>query len=308
MSEPAVWGGARPGLAWLQSADGASQGRSVTRDSETPGLTLIHHTRGHLVFRFFLSKKFTRNHQDGKRLRYIKLHSDLTFPEQHLSCMCLFNLTFFSWTFVFLVSVFQNPSCDHCSLSVPDQIFVLATSYLLLLWLSLLHEPIFSTHILISNLCECWYLSIMLIYPPFLCWNISWKGSYHYWDYLLLDNDFVRTWYTYFLWCNIINDKSPMYQNQNNWHWKYFTFVLWCFHSILFLFVSCKRDVDRLFYQMWFVKLSLSKWHNLIFFRRKFSLCFPWHYFIVFVNNIIENAQILKIYIPVMSDQFWTTF
>ena len=57
---------------------------------------------GHLVFRFFLSKKFTRNHQDGKRLRYIKLHSDLTFPEQHLSCMCLFNLTFFSWTFVFL--------------------------------------------------------------------------------------------------------------------------------------------------------------------------------------------------------------
>ncbi len=102
VSEPAVWGGARPGLAWLQSADGASQGRSVTRDSETPGLTLIHHTRGHLVFRFFLSKKFTRNHQDGKRLRYIKLHSDLTFPEQHLSCMCLFNLTFFSWTFVFL--------------------------------------------------------------------------------------------------------------------------------------------------------------------------------------------------------------
>ena len=129
---------------------------------------LTHHTHsGHLVLVFFLSKslyQIIKMEKDWDTKIFIQI---LPFLSNNcLACAYLILHSFLKHSCL----VFQNPSCDHCSLSVPDQNFVLATSYLLQLWLSLLSTwaYILNTHILISNLCECWYHQSKSIYNAYL--------------------------------------------------------------------------------------------------------------------------------------------
>ena len=164
MSEPAVWCRG-PGLSRLQSPDGAAPGWPVTwdmrhDDTDTWDMTHLTHTPhlGHSAKCF----TYLKNHQDWKRLRYKKLHSNLTFPELNMSCMCLFNLihSFLEHSCFCLSKSFMWSLFIECAWSN----FVLATSYLLHYYISMYVSIItwtYSLTYLISNLCECWYQRII---------------------------------------------------------------------------------------------------------------------------------------------------
>ena len=136
VSEPAVRCRG-PGLARVQSPDGAPPGRPVTWDmmTETPETWLIHYTWSLGVEILFGEMFSLQSHQDWKRLRYKKLHSDLTFPELCLACAYLILHSFLEHSCFCLSKSFMWSLFIECAWSN----FVLATSYLLHYYICIYH-------------------------------------------------------------------------------------------------------------------------------------------------------------------------